>query len=135
MSCASDHVPPARLARNASSGSAFSDYNSMERPAASERRKKETAAGSSSGSRFDATRVDPEDVINDLLQNTDLNTDHAEGGTALAGVDCRRGSNWGYREDEEGLMMMMIWALPPPNTYAFFMRSVTMRPCIYLDVS
>ncbi|XP_037080264.1 protein FAM102A-like [Pollicipes pollicipes] len=60
--------------RTASSGSAFSDYSSMERPPTSERRKKEVPASS----RFDATRVDPEDVINDLLQNTDLNTDHTE---------------------------------------------------------
>ena len=54
----------------------------MERPPASERRKKEAAAGC----RFDATRVDPEDVINDLLQNTDLNTDHTEGEKTAAGA-------------------------------------------------
>lgn len=74
--------------RNASSGSAFSDYNSMERPPASERRKKEAAAGS----RFDATRVDAEDVINDLLQNTDLNSDHTEASSGLQLFVARDGS-------------------------------------------
>ena len=56
--------------RTTSSGSGLSDYNSMERAAASgaEKRKKDSA----SGSRFDATRVDAEDVINDLLQNADF---------------------------------------------------------------
>ncbi|KAF0296501.1 Protein FAM102B [Amphibalanus amphitrite] len=74
--------------RNASSGSAFSDYNSMERPATSERRKKEAAASC----RFDATRVNPEDVINDLLQNTDLNSDHAEASSGLQLFVARDGS-------------------------------------------
>ncbi|XP_043247196.1 protein FAM102A-like [Amphibalanus amphitrite] len=56
--------------RTASSGSGLSDYNSMERAAAGggEKRKKDSA----SGSRFDATRVDAEDVINDLLQHADF---------------------------------------------------------------
>ncbi|XP_037083654.1 protein FAM102B-like [Pollicipes pollicipes] len=60
--------------RTTSSGSGLSDYNSMERAAAGDKRKKEASACS----RFDATRVDPEDVINDLLQNAELSTDPDE---------------------------------------------------------
>jgi len=57
--------------RTASNGSGLSDYSSMERPPASERHRREV-------SRLDATRVSPEDVINDMLQNmADLNTEAA----------------------------------------------------------
>lgn len=57
-------------ARNAGSGSGFSDYNSMERVQARCR--------DLIGSRFEATRVDPEAMVNDLLLQTDLNADLSE---------------------------------------------------------
>ena len=87
-----------RRARPASSGSGLSDYSSMERAAGAEKRKKDSAAGS----RFDATRVDAEDVINDLLQNADFDSpdQSAESESERQGGSLRAGMEYEGREGD-----------------------------------